>query len=135
MSDLSELIAAIDASNRAFEEFKTANDAKIEALKKGGTAPADLLPKIANIQKALGEQKTLVETKEGKMKRPNFGEGRIAVPYYFGGRELKGYVDTDTHHAHRNAVDGSMRKYRGANGELFYAEVKASSSMLGITEQ
>jgi hypothetical protein len=71
MSDLYELITAIDASNRAFEEFKTANDAKIEALKKGGAAPADLLAKIDNIQKAFGEQKTLVETLEAKMKRPS----------------------------------------------------------------
>ncbi len=134
MSDMSELTAAIDASNRAFEAFKTANDAQIASLKAGLAVPADLQTKIDLIVKDFGAQKTLIETLEAKMKRPQFGADRAGAAYFFNGRELKGYVDTEAQQAHRKGFEGYMRKNRGTNGELFDAEVKAWSSLLGISE-
>jgi HK97 family phage major capsid protein len=73
MSDMSELTTAIDASNKAFEEFKKTNDQRIEELKKGGAASSDLLARIDQITKDFGAQKTVIEVIEAKMKRPGFG--------------------------------------------------------------
>jgi HK97 family phage major capsid protein len=134
MSDLSELTSAIDASNRAFEEFKKANDQRIEELKKGAGVPADLLAKLDAITKDFGEQKKLIEVMEAKMKRPQFGGDRAIAPYFFGGRELKGYVDTEAQQAHRKGFDAYIRKNRGTGGELFDLEVKAWSALLGLSE-
>src|SRR6266404_3071761 len=133
MSDLSELTSAIEASNRSFEEFKKANDRRIEELKKNGTAPADVLAKIDAITKDFGEQKKLIEVIEAKMKRPQFGGERANAPYYFNGLELKGYIDTEVQQAHRKGFDAYIRKNRGTN-ELFDLEVKAWGAMLGLPD-
>ena len=133
MSDLSELTSAIEASNRSFEEFKKANDQRIEELKKGTGVPADVLAKIDAITKDFGEQKKLIEVMEAKMKRPQFGGERASAPYYFNGLELKGYIDTEVQQAHRKGFDAYIRKNRGTN-ELFDLEVKAWGAMLGLPD-
>lgn len=71
-----EILNAIETSNRAFEEFKKVNDARIEELKKGG-ATADMQSKMAAIQADMAEQKRVIEDMEAKAKRPHFGaDGR-----------------------------------------------------------
>src|SRR6266478_1305648 len=101
MSDLSELTRMSGDANKAFHEFKKANDARIEELKKGGTVPADLLAKIDAVAKDFGEQKKLIEIMEAKMKRPNFGAGGGSSVVIIGGREIKGYVEDETQAEHR----------------------------------
>lgn len=73
MSDLSEVTKAIEASNKAFEEFKKSNDAQIDLLKKGAHVPDDLKAKIEATATAMAEQKNIIETLEAKLKRPHFG--------------------------------------------------------------
>jgi HK97 family phage major capsid protein len=71
-----EILNAIETSNRAFEEFKKVNDARIDELKKGG-ATADMQAKMAAIQADMVEQKRVIEDMEAKAKRPHFGaDGR-----------------------------------------------------------
>jgi HK97 family phage major capsid protein len=72
MSDQSEILKAIEASNRAFEEFKKTNDAKLEELKKGG-AVADFEAKLQKIAADMAEHKKLLEDLEAKAKRPPVG--------------------------------------------------------------
>jgi HK97 family phage major capsid protein len=108
MSDLSELTDLILASNKAFEEFKQANDKRIEELKKGGSVPADVLAKIDASAKDFGEMKTKIETLEAKMRRPGLtsGDGRVFV----GGREVKGYIEDETQAEHRKAFRNYLCK-------------------------
>ena len=72
MSDMSEVLRAIEASNRAFEEFKKTNDAKLEELKKGN-ATSDFEAKLNAIATAMSEHKKALEDLEAKAKRPQFG--------------------------------------------------------------
>src|ERR1700739_4555042 len=111
MSDLSELTELIDASNRAFEEFKKANDAQLAELKKNGAPSADLAAKIEAITKDFGEQKSAIERLELKMKRPGiaFEAGRVFVR----GREIKGYTEDETQAEHRKLFMGYLRKGQG----------------------
>lgn len=67
-----EILDAIEGSNRAFEEFKKVNDARIEEVKKGGMT-ADFMAKMEAIQKDMTEQKRVIEDMEAKAKRPQFG--------------------------------------------------------------
>lgn len=77
MSDLSELTKAIEAGNKAFEEFKTTNDQRIAKMEKGQHVPDDLKAKMDNAFKAMEEQKAAIETLEAKLKRPHLGgEGK-----------------------------------------------------------
>jgi HK97 family phage major capsid protein len=78
MSDMSELTTLIEASNKAFEEFKTENNKQLDLLKKGQPVPEDLTAKMAAIQKDFADQKTAIETLEAKMKRPHMGaDGKV----------------------------------------------------------
>lgn len=67
-----QILDAIEASNKAFAEFKSTNDAKLADLAKGASG-ADHLAKIEKIQTEMAEAKKLIETLEAKAKRPNFG--------------------------------------------------------------
>lgn len=108
MSDLSELTQLILDSNKAFEEFKSANDKRLDELKKGGAVPADLLAKIETISKDFGETRTKIETLEAKMRRPGLtsGDGRV----FIAGREIKGYVEDETQAEHRKAFRNYLCK-------------------------
>ena len=72
MYDLSEIQKAIDVSNKAFEEFKSANDVK-------GAVASDKVAKMyaafEDVTKGQSEIKKLVESIEAKASRPNFGQG------------------------------------------------------------
>lgn len=73
MSDLSQITTAIEASNRAFEEFKKTNDARIEKMEKGQHVPDDLTAKLDKVFNEMSAQKSIIETLEAKLKRPNTG--------------------------------------------------------------
>ena len=73
MSDLSEVTKAIEASNKAFEEFKKTNDEQIALLKSGAHVPEDMKAKLEAVFKDMSDQKAVIETLEAKLKRPNFG--------------------------------------------------------------
>jgi len=90
-----EILDAIETSNRAFEEFKKVNDARIDELKKGG-ATADMQAKMEAIQKDMAEQKRVIEDMEAKAKRPNFGSD---------GKEVN-----QAEAEHKQAFNGFMRK-------------------------
>ncbi len=71
---MDELKKILEALGKAFEEYKSANDARIEEMKKGGSG-AEFEAKLARIE---GELKRLDEEKgiiEAKMSRPGFGGG------------------------------------------------------------
>jgi HK97 family phage major capsid protein len=90
-----EILDAIENSNRAFEEFKKVNDARIEELNKGG-ATADMQAKMAAIQNDMLAQKRLIEDMEAKAKRPHFG--------------LDGKEVNQAEVEHKQAFNGFMRK-------------------------
>lgn len=75
-----ELIAkSIEESNKLFEDFKKANDAKLEKLEKG-LAHADEVAKttaiFADLSRTQDEIKKALEDIEAKSKRPGFGGGQ-----------------------------------------------------------
>jgi HK97 family phage major capsid protein len=76
MSDMKPVLDAIEASNRAFEEFKKTNDAKLEAIQKGG-ATGDHEAKLKAIADDMAsfkaEQKKALEDIEAKSRRPAIG--------------------------------------------------------------
>ena len=76
MSDLSQISAAIEASNKLFEDFKQVNDAKLEKLEKG-IAHADEIAKttaiFTDLSKTQDQIKKSLEDIEAKSKRPGFG--------------------------------------------------------------
>jgi HK97 family phage major capsid protein len=75
--ELNEIKGLIEAQGKAFEEFKKANDARIDALKDGKSA-ADHEAKLAKIEKdmsALDEQKARLEKLETQMSRPGAFDG------------------------------------------------------------
>lgn len=63
---------AADALMRAFEEFKTANDARLAALEKG-RGDVLLEDKVDRIDRALSEQKSLIERAALNGRRPALG--------------------------------------------------------------
>lgn len=72
MSDQAEVLKAIEATNRAFEEFKKTNDAKLEALQKSG-ATADFEAKLKAIHDDMASHKKALEDIEAKSRRPQMG--------------------------------------------------------------
>lgn len=99
MSDMKPVLDAIEAQNKAFEEFKTTNDAKIEAVKKAG-AVADFDAKLKAIADDMSAQKAAhtkaLEDIEAKARRPQLGgDGKP--------------VDEQAE-AHKKAFDGYLRK-------------------------
>ena len=68
-----EILKAIEASNKAFEEFKSTNDARVEKMEKGQHVPEDLKAKMDKVFADMSEQKAIIESLEAKMKRPQFG--------------------------------------------------------------
>lgn len=74
MSDLSEIQRAIEASNKAFEEFKSINDKRLGLIEKGNGGADELKENMEKAFKDMAEQKALLETLEAKFNRPNFGK-------------------------------------------------------------
>ena len=99
MSEMKAVLDAIEAQNVKFEEFKTTNDAKIEAVKKAG-ATADFDAKLKAIAddmaKDRADYKKAIEDIEAKAKRPQMGADGKPVD--------------QTAEEHKKAFSGYMRK-------------------------
>ena len=69
---MTELSKTIDSIATAFEEYKSTNDARIEAIK-AGKGTADMDAKLARMDGAIdsmGEVKAKLEAMETKLNRP-----------------------------------------------------------------
>lgn len=112
MADLSELKTLLDAQGRAWEEFKTANDARLKAIETKGFAPEDLVGKVDVINKDLD--------KLGKQ----LADVQLAAQRPAGG--AKGDALTPEQREHKAAFDQYLRK--GETGGLREIERKAMNS-------
>ena len=74
MSDLSEIQKALDASNKAFHEFKSINDKRLDLIEKGKGGADELKENMEKAFKDMAEQKAVLESLEAKLNRPNFGK-------------------------------------------------------------
>lgn len=112
MSDLSQIHAAIEASNKLFEDFKQANDARLERVEKG-LAHSDEMAKsqalLADLSKSQDEIKRNLEAIEAKASRPGFG----------GAAACQDSAEAE----HKQAFRGYMAK--GADAGLLDLERKA----------
>ncbi len=101
MSDMSEILKAIDASNKAFEEFKTANDARLVKMEAGKGGQGDDMAAMVKSFDAMTAQgkavKELLETLEAKANRPTFKGAD--------GKEI-----SQAEAEHKTAFGGYMRK-------------------------
>lgn len=115
MSDLKAIAEAIEASNRAFEEFKKMNDERLAKMEKGQGGDGDLKAMMEKAFADMGEQKTLLETLEAKLRRPHLGgDGK---PVDEAGEE------------HKKAFDGYLRK--GVDTNLAQLEQKSLNTGAG----
>lgn len=117
MSDHSEIKSILDAQGRAFEEFKTANDALIKA-KAEGKAVGDLEAKVATLNAALdnlGEFKAKVEAEFVKLNRPNLETAGDQIAW---NKEVKAFnsllpkgrtVTPETYTGYKSAFDKFLR--------------------------
>ncbi len=101
MSDLSEIKSLLDQQGRAFEEFKTANDALIKA-KAEGKALGDLEARVAKLNEAIeaySEKKDAIDDLLVKAARPGGIFGGDAKDAEAKAAELKAYNDQRRAHA------------------------------------
>ena len=84
---MSDIAKTIDSIATAFEEYKSTNDARIEALK-SGKATGDMDAKLARMDNAIdsmSEVKAKLESMETKLNRPGSfeskGDSREAAEY------------------------------------------------------
>lgn len=98
--EMNEIKGLIEAQGKAFEEFKKANDARIDALK-DGKSTADLDAKLSKIEgemTKLDEAKSRLEKLEAKMARPGALDG------------AKQDGETQAEAEYRRAFSGWLRK-------------------------
>lgn len=94
-----EIKDLIEKQGRAFEEFKTANDEKLEALAKDNHVPADVAEKLAKLDAefvSIREQMVEVEKKAGRPKTDDgeaITEDQAAYKKAFGNYLRKGRDD------------------------------------------
>ena len=112
VGDLAGIQAAIEASNRAFEEFKNINDKRLEKMEKGQGGADELKASMEKAFKDMEDQKAVIETLEAKLKRPQFGGDGKTV--------------NEADEEHRKAFDGYFRK-----GTMFDLELEAKSLNIG----
>lgn len=111
--ELSDIKDLIEQQGRAFEEFKRANDARIEAMEKRGFAPADLEEKVDKINAELGRLSAEIKSASDKL---NVVETRMHRP------GVSGDVDP-VKEEHRKAFARYFRK--GDESGLHEIEQKA----------
>ena len=95
---IGDIVELIEKQGKAWEEFKKANDARLDAIEKKGYAPADLTEKVETIKAdliAIGKQYTELEKKAN---RPGAGGGSDQL--------------TDDQVAHRKAFNLYLRRGR-----------------------
>lgn len=78
MSDLSQIAAAIEASNKAFEEFKSINEKRLDKIEKGAGGEGELKAQMERAFKDMADQKAVIEQLEAKLKRPHLGGDQAA---------------------------------------------------------
>lgn len=71
--DMKALLAAIDTSNKAFEDFKGINDKRLKLLEEGKGGAGELKESMEKAFKDMAEQKSLIEKLEAKFNRPVIG--------------------------------------------------------------
>lgn len=111
--DMGEVKKLIEDQGRAWEQFKSANDARLKAIEEKGYAPADVVDKVdtinADLTKLSGEIGDIMK----KVNRPGFG-----------GAEGKGLSPEQVEH--KQALGIYLRE--GKEGDLRDLEKKALSS-------
>lgn len=82
MSDILEVKNILEAQDKAWDEFKKANDARIKSIEDKGYAPADLTEKVAKINGDLTELGRQLNAVEAKANRPTIegSEGSKETP-------------------------------------------------------
>jgi len=73
MIEIKAVSDAIDASNKAFEDFKRINEARLEKMEKGQGGADELKASMENAFADMADQKNIIEALEAKMKRPLIG--------------------------------------------------------------
>lgn len=68
--DMSEIKILVEAQAKAWEDFKSANDARIKAIESKGYAPADLEAKVGTINADVSKLSTEIADIIKKMQRP-----------------------------------------------------------------
>lgn len=81
VAELTAITKAIEESNKAFETFKSTNDARLAKIEKGGTDAggfdqAAMAKSFEDVQRIQAEVKTLLENIEAKSRRPGFAGGK-----------------------------------------------------------
>jgi len=74
--ELKQIGEAIEQMGRAFEEYKTTNDKRLDAIK-AGASTADLDAKLARLDSAMDEQKSTLDKLESKLSRPGAIVGEL----------------------------------------------------------
>ncbi len=105
--DIGDVMKAIEASNKAFEDFKSINDKRLKLVEEGKGGDGDLKVQMEKAFKDMAEQKAIIETLEAKLKRPHLGgDGKV--------------VDAQAAE-HRKSFKGYLRKGAQYDQEpLFY---------------
>jgi len=75
MSETKEVLNAIEASNKAFEEFKKINDARLEKMEKGLGGADELKESMDKAFKDMAEAKEVILGLQAKLNRPKLGGG------------------------------------------------------------
>lgn len=113
MSDMAEVKSLIESQGKAWEEFKTANDARLKAIEEKGFAPADLVGKVDLINTDLNKLSKEIADVMLAAQRPGQGD--------------KGKGLTPDQIEHKQAFGGFLRK--GDDTGLKAIERKAMSSL------
>lgn len=75
---MQEIKQLLEAQARAFEEFKTANDARIKSIEEKGFAPADIVDKVDKINAELKKIDTDLTEVAKKANRPGAGASEMS---------------------------------------------------------
>lgn len=74
-TDTGKILELIEKQGKAWDEFKTANDARIKAIEEKGYAPSDVVAKVEKINADLTEIGKQMTEIEKKASRPRLSEG------------------------------------------------------------
>lgn len=132
--DMTELKAIIEAQGRAFEEFKTANDALIKA-KAEGKAVGDLEAKLAKLDSDMSnmsELKSQFDALATKLNRPNLGKEAADTA-----KEIKSFNQMRKAAAGQGATvaDISEEQYNAYKGAFWEYQRKGNIDWLSSDER
>jgi HK97 family phage major capsid protein len=135
MSDLATIALAIEASNKVFHDFKTANDSKLEKLEKGMAHSDELAKTTATflaLSKGQEEIKRSLEDMEAKSKRPGYGQG-LSDDEANGSEHKKafrGYMSKGSEAGLTEIERKALANSTGAGADGGYAVPKVIDSMM-----